>query len=381
MTKQKGLVSAILIALGLVMVFGVAYLIQSGNFNDQSRASTGSVMVGKLIRESDPACTKCIEQCPGKDNVLRNCHPMESDGTSQESLCNQAGRMEYCGAKTYCCPKAGALWTTDIGKCVSVAKITDPKRKTAQTGGKFLPSPSKPPLPPKIPAPYRLLKDGGVCTALVVSKTLAEPLVGKKVVALGSLKEPYFYVSTLSEYKCTEQCPGKDGVLRSCTPPESDGTSNDSLCNQNGRIESCGGVKYCCMNGVWKSGVSNCISATSTPTMTPTPTPRPPTPTASPSANVSPVIIETELPTAFKGTYYSASIAATDQNSTNALNMTIEKLPPGLSSGPCAAPTSGGSITCYFSGTPSLVGSYQIVATAKDNFGGIDIAYFQLSVK
>ncbi|MCC6711056.1 MAG: hypothetical protein IT416_01755, partial [Candidatus Pacebacteria bacterium] len=36
--------------------------------------------------------------------------------------------------------------------------------------------------------------------------------------------------------QCQEQCPGNDGVLRNCTPPESDGSSQDSTCNVKGRV-------------------------------------------------------------------------------------------------------------------------------------------------
>ena len=67
---------------------------------------------------------------------------------------------------------------------------------------------------------------------------------------------------------CKEECPSKkDGVLRSCTPPEGDGTSSDSLCNKKGRLESCGGKDYCCAaaGGKW----------TLCSQLTPTPTPKP----------------------------------------------------------------------------------------------------------
>ena len=84
--------------------------------------------------------------------------------------------------------------------------------------------------------------------------------------------------------RCTEQCPGSDGVLRSCTPPEDDGSSNDSLCNLAGRVESCGNKPYCCPSagGAWTTDMTACPT-TPTPTLTPTPTPTPtltPTPVA-----------------------------------------------------------------------------------------------------
>ena len=59
---------------------------------------------------------------------------------------------------------------------------------------------------------------------------------------------------------CTEQCPGSDGVLRNCTPPEADGTAQESLCNSAGRTESCGGATYCCPSagGAWTTDMSAC---------------------------------------------------------------------------------------------------------------------------
>ncbi len=53
---------------------------------------------------------------------------------------------------------------------------------------------------------------------------------------------------------CNEKCPGADGVLRNCTPPDSDGSSQDSICDAEGRKEMCGGQEYCCSSkgGTWK---------------------------------------------------------------------------------------------------------------------------------
>ena len=70
--------------------------------------------------------------------------------------------------------------------------------------------------------------------------------------------------------QCVEQCPGNDGILRSCTPPEADGSSNDSICSARGRVESCGGVDYCCPapGGTWTTNMTACA----TPTPEPSPT-------------------------------------------------------------------------------------------------------------
>ncbi|KKT51033.1 MAG: hypothetical protein UW44_C0018G0003 [Candidatus Collierbacteria bacterium GW2011_GWB2_44_22] len=77
--NKKTLVSALLLLVSLALIFGVALLIKTGNFNDQGRASSGTIMVGQLIRSTDSSlCRKCIQQCPGLDNVLRDCNPMAS---------------------------------------------------------------------------------------------------------------------------------------------------------------------------------------------------------------------------------------------------------------------------------------------------------------
>jgi len=63
--------------------------------------------------------SKCNEQCPGSDGVLRNCTPPESDGSSRDSLCNKINRYETCGTKCFVCTKPGGKWTkeADISKC------------------------------------------------------------------------------------------------------------------------------------------------------------------------------------------------------------------------------------------------------------------------
>lgn len=61
---------------------------------------------------------------------------------------------------------------------------------------------------------------------------------------------------------CVEQCPAGDGVLRSCSPPEADGTPQESICNVAGRIQSCGGRSYCCPapGAQWTTDMSQCES-------------------------------------------------------------------------------------------------------------------------
>lgn len=70
---------------------------------------------------------------------------------------------------------------------------------------------------------------------------------------------------------CDEECPGEDGVLRSCTPPEPGGGSVDSRCLWAGRLEKCGGVDYCCpeANGEWTTDTTYCAACEITPPSSP----------------------------------------------------------------------------------------------------------------
>ena len=63
---------------------------------------------------------------------------------------------------------------------------------------------------------------------------------------------------------CTEECPSSDGILRNCTPPEADGTPEESICNSSfvGRVESCGGTQYCCPGTSWSSDMTACTVST-----------------------------------------------------------------------------------------------------------------------
>ena len=64
---------------------------------------------------------KCVQACPNlnQKNLLQNCTPPDADGTSNDSLCSMAGRVESCGGRNYCCPAIGAAWTTDMTKCLT----------------------------------------------------------------------------------------------------------------------------------------------------------------------------------------------------------------------------------------------------------------------
>lgn len=90
-----------------------------------------------------------------------------------------------------------------------------------------------------------------------------------------------------SEIMCSdplaEQCPGIDGILRNCHPPENGGGAKESACNSAGRVEFCGTKCFICpsVNGTWTpTDLSKCSTAptptpTTAPTVAPTPTPQP----------------------------------------------------------------------------------------------------------
>jgi len=94
----------------------------------------------------------------------------------------------------------------------------------------------------------------------------------------------------VQEKAAAQVCPGaqacpysKDPThLFNCTPPESDNSPDDQVCNTAGRIGSCGGQQFCCpaAGSVWTTNMTACAVATPTPTPTPTPSP---TPTAAPN--------------------------------------------------------------------------------------------------
>lgn len=92
---------------------------------------------------------------------------------------------------------------------------------------------------------------------------------------------------------CKEQCPGADGVLRNCTPPEDDGSSADSLCAWAGRSEPCGGKQFCCPSAgeKWTTVMTACAPS---PTASPSPEP---TPTVEPSPTRTPAPTRTPTPT------------------------------------------------------------------------------------
>lgn len=107
----KSKFGTILVLLATVALAGIAIFTAFRLYKLRQEAVTPNAPT------SEPAAATCTQQCPGSDGVLRNCNPPDSDGTSQDSICNSnsSGRTEPCGTNNYCCN--GTRWTTDMTKC------------------------------------------------------------------------------------------------------------------------------------------------------------------------------------------------------------------------------------------------------------------------
>jgi hypothetical protein len=140
---------------------------------------------------SKPAAAACVEQCPGSDGILRNCHPPDSDGTSQDSVCNTSfkGRVEFCGTKNYCCN--GTSWTTTMTACASASPSVNPSSNPVQCevlsftismpstspspSPSVSPSPSATASPSVSPSPTSTATSTSTATAIPTSTATAAP--------------------------------------------------------------------------------------------------------------------------------------------------------------------------------------------------------------
>lgn len=111
--NNKNKILALILVL-LVMVLGGASLYISAKLNTQEAVAPNAPA-------SEPRAFECDEKCPAPNGELWNCHPTESDGSEQKSICNAAGRVESCGGQSYCCPAPGGAWTTDMTQCPSAS--------------------------------------------------------------------------------------------------------------------------------------------------------------------------------------------------------------------------------------------------------------------
>lgn len=104
---SKGMIVAILIVVFLILsvVAGVLLVKQRQNIQEKAAASL----------------CPAAEACPftTQKTLLRNCHPPEADGSPSESLCNVAGRVEFCGTQNFCCPGPNQPWTTNMTACAT----------------------------------------------------------------------------------------------------------------------------------------------------------------------------------------------------------------------------------------------------------------------
>ena len=91
---------------------------------------TGPIVTGGPIVTKPPieitnppiTGTVCKEVLTG--TKLQCCHPPDSNGTTDDSLCNRAGRIATCGGTDYCCPIINGNWTTDMSKCSTSLQCT-----------------------------------------------------------------------------------------------------------------------------------------------------------------------------------------------------------------------------------------------------------------
>lgn len=107
--------------------------------------STATFVITRRIdntKNVNPTGVKaCVEACPDNRNILVSCDGADTDGA--ESGCLWDKRVETCGGKQYCCPTAGAAWTTDMSACTDEpAECEDtvwkPARNTKCVGVTFV---------------------------------------------------------------------------------------------------------------------------------------------------------------------------------------------------------------------------------------------------
>jgi len=149
--KWKNVVGGIILLM-LVIGGGAGYWLTQQSQDIRQQASVNQQIYPTDDPDpTDPPPPTCNEQCPGPDGILYNCTPPEADGTSEDSICNAAGRVESCGGSEYCCPEAGGAWTTDMTAC-TVDPSPSPS-PTPEVSPSPSPSPSVSPTPEVSPSP------------------------------------------------------------------------------------------------------------------------------------------------------------------------------------------------------------------------------------
>ena len=78
------------------------------------------------IASSPTNLCPAAEDCRASGQLLRNCHPPETDNTPQDSICGPtySGRVESCGSFYYCCN--GTEWSANLSGCPSFSPTPTP---------------------------------------------------------------------------------------------------------------------------------------------------------------------------------------------------------------------------------------------------------------
>lgn len=92
-----------------------------GGGNSGGNNGVSPIAKATLVPTSEPkAGGSCNQVCKAGITTLKDCKTRDADGTSRDSICRVAGRIEACGDKTFCCPTNNGLWSTDMTKCSEV---------------------------------------------------------------------------------------------------------------------------------------------------------------------------------------------------------------------------------------------------------------------
>ncbi len=92
-------------------------------YDDANSDSCAAKEGGSPNPTSPPGCEEhCPNPNPKDSDLLQNCHPPDSDGTSKDTRCTAKCQTAPCGGKTYYCPSPGGTWTTTPIICCSPAQ-------------------------------------------------------------------------------------------------------------------------------------------------------------------------------------------------------------------------------------------------------------------
>jgi hypothetical protein len=265
----------------------------------------GVLLVRQQQNIQEKAVGTCTEACPaaGRPDLLQSCHPADSDGTANESLCNLAGRVETCGPAStkYCCPSAGGAWTTNMSAC---ATPTPTATATPPSCGSVVPNCAQ----TQIPGSAACFDGKDVVYCCKAGQQIQNNSCVNGGVTKGGLCDP-----SLSNGGCVSGliCTPSDGANRcsdsastSSPTPTATATSSGNSCNKScGSNSNCQSGLYCysgsCRNPLCASdSTCGCSSATATPTPTATTTTTTTTTTKTTQATSRPIpVTGTDWPT------------------------------------------------------------------------------------